>query len=53
VQENGGKSVVLVKQGEAIVAREVGIGAVSNTLASVVSGLQAGDEVALQAPEKN
>jgi len=53
VQGNGGKSVVLVKQGEAIVAREVEIGAVSNTLASVVSGLQAGDEVALQAPEKN
>jgi multidrug efflux pump subunit AcrA (membrane-fusion protein) len=53
VQENGGKSVVLVKQGEAMVAREVGIGGYSNTLASIVSGLQAGDEVALQAPEKN
>jgi len=53
VQESGGKSMVMVKQGETIVAREVEIGAVSNTLASVVSGLHVGDEVALQAPEKN
>ena len=43
----------MVKQGESMVAREVEIGAVSNTLASVVSGLQAGDEVAVQAPEKS
>ncbi len=53
VQESGGKSVVLVKQGETIVPREVEIGAVNNTVASVVSGLHPGDEVALQAPEKN
>ena len=53
VQENGGKSVVMIRQGESMVAREVEIGAVSNTLASVVSGLQVGDEVAVLAPEKN
>jgi multidrug resistance efflux pump len=53
VQETGGKSVVLVKQGEAIVPREVEIGAYSNTLASVVSGLNEGDQVAIQPLEKN
>jgi multidrug efflux pump subunit AcrA (membrane-fusion protein) len=53
VQESGGKSVVLVKQGEAIVPREVEIGAYSNTQVSVVSGLQEGDQVAIQPTEKN
>jgi HlyD family secretion protein len=53
VQEAGGKSVVLVKQGETIVPREVEIGAYSNTQVSVVSGLQAGDQVAIQPLEKN
>jgi multidrug resistance efflux pump len=53
VQESGGKSVVRVKQGEAIVPREVEIGGYSNTLASVVSGLQEGDQVAIQPLEKN
>jgi HlyD family secretion protein len=48
VQESGGKSVVMVKMGEAVVPREVEIGGYSNTQASVVSGLQAGDEVAIQ-----
>ena len=53
VQENGGKSVVLVKQGEAIVPREVEIGAMSHTQVAVLAGLQPGEEVALHAPEKN
>ena len=53
VQESGGKSVVRVRQGEAIVPREVEIGGYSNTQASVVSGLQEGDEVAIQPAEKN
>ena len=48
VQESGGKSVVMVKQGEAVVPREVEIGGYSNTQASVVSGLQEGDQVAVQ-----
>jgi hypothetical protein len=47
VQDAGGKSVVLVKEGESVVPREVEIGAYSNTQASVVSGLQEGDRVAL------
>ena len=47
VQDAGGKSVVMVKQGESVVPREVGIGGYSNTQASVISGLQEGDQVAL------
>jgi HlyD family secretion protein len=53
VQESRGKSVVLVRQGEAIVPREVEIGGWSNTQVAVLAGLQAGDEVAIQMPEKN
>jgi HlyD family secretion protein len=48
VQETAGKAVVLVKQGDAVVAREVEIGGYSNTQASVISGLQEGDHVAVQ-----
>jgi len=48
VQESGGKSVVLVKVGETVVPREVEIGGYSNTQASVLSGLQPSDLVALQ-----
>jgi cobalt-zinc-cadmium efflux system membrane fusion protein len=48
VQESGGKSVVLVKDGENVVPREVEIGGYSNTQASVISGLQAGEEVAIK-----
>jgi len=47
VQENGGKTVVMVKQGETVAAREVEIAGYSNIMASVRSGLQAGDEVAV------
>jgi HlyD family secretion protein len=53
VQESRGKSVVLVRQGEAIVPREVEIGGWSHTQVAVLAGLQAGDEVAIQMPEKN
>ncbi len=45
VQESGGKSVVMVKQGESVVPREVEIGGYSNTQVSVISGLQEGDHV--------
>jgi multidrug efflux pump subunit AcrA (membrane-fusion protein) len=48
VQESGGKSVVMVKQGENVVPREVEIGGYGSTLVSVVSGLQEGEHVALQ-----
>jgi HlyD family secretion protein len=47
VQEAGGKSVVMVKQGESVVPREVEIGGYSNTQASVTAGLQEGDQVAV------
>jgi multidrug efflux pump subunit AcrA (membrane-fusion protein) len=53
VQESGGKSVVLVKQGESVVPREVEIGMSGNTLVSVISGLHEGEQVAVQGMEKN
>jgi multidrug efflux pump subunit AcrA (membrane-fusion protein) len=52
VQETGGKSIVMVKQGDNIAPREVTLGAFSNTQVSVISGLQEGDEIAIQAPDK-
>jgi multidrug efflux pump subunit AcrA (membrane-fusion protein) len=45
---SGGKNVVYVKQGDAFVPREVEIGGITNTQVAVVSGIQEGDEVALQ-----
>lgn len=45
LQESAGKTVVMVKQGEAIVPREVEIGGYSNTHVSVTSGLQEGEHV--------
>lgn len=48
VQENGGKTVVYVKQGETVVPREVEIGLANNTQVSVTSGLQEGEQIALQ-----
>jgi len=48
VHGTGGKTLVYVKQGDNFVAREVEIGGSSNTHAAVVSGIQEGDEVALQ-----
>jgi multidrug efflux pump subunit AcrA (membrane-fusion protein) len=51
VQETGGKSIVMVKQGDNVAPREVTLGAFSNTQVSVLSGLSEGDEVAI-APDK-
>jgi HlyD family secretion protein len=48
VQESGGKSIVLVKQGDSMEAREVTLGQSSNTQVSVLSGLQAGDQIAIR-----
>ena len=50
VLEEDGKSVVYVKQAGAFSAREVEVGLASNTEVSIRSGLQAGDEVALERP---
>ena len=48
VSGSGGKTIVYVKQGEAFVPHEVEIGGITNTHVAVVSGIQEGDEVALQ-----
>jgi len=50
VQEEDGKPVVYVKQAGAFSMREVELGLASNTEVSVRSGVQAGDEVALERP---
>jgi multidrug efflux pump subunit AcrA (membrane-fusion protein) len=50
VIETDGKNVVYVKQAGAFVPREVAIGASNDTQVSVTSGIQAGDEVALEPP---
>lgn len=47
VQENAGKTIVYVKEGDNLLPREVGLGLANNTQVSVTSGLQAGDQVAL------
>jgi membrane fusion protein (multidrug efflux system) len=49
VQETDGKTIVYVKQGDNVVAREVELGPTNNSQVSVTAGLQAGDEVALRA----
>jgi multidrug efflux pump subunit AcrA (membrane-fusion protein) len=48
VQESGGKTIVMVKQGETVAPREVTLGAFSNTQVSVVSGIREGEEIAIQ-----
>jgi multidrug resistance efflux pump len=49
VHEENGKSLVYVRQGDGgFAAREVAIGAVNNTHAAVVSGLQGGEDIAIQ-----
>jgi biotin carboxyl carrier protein len=45
---SGGKTIVYVKQGEAFVPREVEIAGATNTQVAVVSGIQEGEEIALQ-----
>jgi multidrug efflux pump subunit AcrA (membrane-fusion protein) len=47
VQESGGKSVVMVKQGESVAPREVELGIAGNTVVSVLSGLREGEQVAV------
>jgi multidrug efflux pump subunit AcrA (membrane-fusion protein) len=48
LSESGGKSIVYVKQGDSFVPREVEIAGTTNTHAAVVSGIQEGEEIALQ-----
>jgi multidrug efflux pump subunit AcrA (membrane-fusion protein) len=45
---SGGKTIVYVKQGEAFVPREVEIAGITNTQVAVVSGIEEGEEIALQ-----
>jgi biotin carboxyl carrier protein len=45
---SGGRTIVYVKQGEVFVPREVEIAGSTNTQAAVVSGIQEGEEIALQ-----
>jgi multidrug efflux pump subunit AcrA (membrane-fusion protein) len=45
---SGGKTIVYVKQGDAYMPREVEVAGTSNTEAAVVSGIQEGEEIALQ-----
>jgi RND family efflux transporter MFP subunit len=52
VTESGGKQMVYVRHGETITPREVEIGAVGNMQVEVVSGLQEGEQIAVQ-PESN
>jgi HlyD family secretion protein len=47
VHEARGKSVVYVKQGDTVMPREVELGATNNTQVSVLSGVQAGEEIVL------
>ena len=51
VQETDGKTIVYVKQGDNVVPREIELGASSYTQVSVSSGLQAGDEIAINKSE--
>jgi multidrug efflux pump subunit AcrA (membrane-fusion protein) len=48
IDEAGGKTFVYVKQGDAFVPREVEIAGTTNTEAALASGIQEGEEIALQ-----
>jgi HlyD family secretion protein len=48
ISGSGGKNIVYVKQGDAFVPREVEIGGTTNTQVAIVSGIQEGEEIALQ-----
>jgi HlyD family secretion protein len=50
VQEANGKPVVFVRQAGSFALRQVELGEATNTQTAVISGLQPGDEVALQPP---
>jgi Cu(I)/Ag(I) efflux system membrane fusion protein len=45
---SGGRSIVYVKQGGAFVLREVELAGITNTHAAILSGIQEGEEIALQ-----
>jgi biotin carboxyl carrier protein len=45
---SGGKTVVYVRQGDAFIAREVEISSATSTQAAIASGIQEGEEIALQ-----
>lgn len=47
LQENAGKQVVYVMQGDTMTPREVEVGGYNETQVSIVSGLQDGDQIAL------
>jgi RND family efflux transporter MFP subunit len=52
IHEEGGKSVVYIKQDDGgFSPREVEISSLSNTYAAVASGLQGGEEIAVQPPQ--
>jgi multidrug efflux pump subunit AcrA (membrane-fusion protein) len=48
VHEDGGKPVIYVKQANAFAPRQVQLGSRSNTRVAVTSGLNTGEEIALQ-----
>jgi multidrug efflux pump subunit AcrA (membrane-fusion protein) len=48
LSESGTKTIVYVKQGAAFIPREVEISGTTNTQAAIVSGIQEGEEIALQ-----
>jgi cobalt-zinc-cadmium efflux system membrane fusion protein len=50
VSESEGKPVVYVKQGDTFLAHEVQIASATNTQVALLSGVQEGQEVALQPP---
>jgi hypothetical protein len=50
LSEAEGKTVVYVKQGDAFLARPVEIATATNTQVAVRSGIEEGQEVALQTP---
>jgi hypothetical protein len=45
---SGGKTIVYVRQGDVFVPREVEIAGATNIQAAIVSGVQEGEEIALQ-----
>ncbi len=48
LSESRGRTIVYVRQGEAFVPREVEIAGITNTQAAVASGIEEGEEIALQ-----
>jgi len=48
VQDNAGRTIVYVKEGETVAPREVELGLASNTQVAVIAGLHEGEEIAIQ-----